>query len=210
MSSSALHLLEYVVFHRPAAKRPPPVIKATLPLLALTCTILFSVPPAGALGPSPQVGASNRSQQIGSIDKTVPFGGAGSAYKDSRPSTQLKPPSSTICALREQTQGIGTTRQDASGKIQVFNDPRTRQSASGDIYGDCNRSVAGRFSPRGIAKPKSAYNARTNTLNAASDGYVNRSATSSMMPKKLPSMYDPATGTLRANKRPNAYQIYQQ
>lgn len=186
------------------------MIKPTLSLLVLACSVLFSAPPAEALGPSPQVGASIRSQQIGRMDKTVPFGGAHAAYKDARRATQARPASSTICAMREQTQGIGTTRQDASGKIQVFNDPRTRKSASGNIYGDCNRSVAGRISPRGIVKPRSAYNARTNTLNAASDGYVNRSATSSMMPKKLPSMYDPATGTLRAAKRPNAYQIYQE
>jgi hypothetical protein len=41
---------------------------------------------------------------------------------------------------------------------------------------------------------------RTNTLKAASDGYVNRSATSSMMPQEAPSMYDPATGTLRPTR----------
>ena len=44
---------------------------------------------------------------------------------------------------------------------------------------------------------------------AASDGCVNRSATSSMMPRKAPSMYDPATGVPRPAKKLNAYQIYQ-
>ncbi len=184
--------------------------KSALLFLALACPVLFSAPPAAALGTAPQASASSRSQQLGRMNKTVPFGGAHSAYKDTRRATEVRPPSSTICALREQTQGIGTTRQDASGKIQVFNDPRTQKGSSGDIYGDCNRSLSGRISPRTVAKPKTAYNARTNTLNAASDGYVNRSATRSMMPKKPPSMYDPATGTLRANKRPNAYQIYQE
>lgn len=208
MSSSALHVLEYVARFCPAAKRPPPVKKSALLFLSVACPILFAAAPATALGPSSQAGAS--SSQASRLEKTVPFGGARSAYNDTRRSMQVRPPSSTICALREQTQGIGTTRQDASGKVQIFNDPRTNKRASGDIYGDCDRSLAGRVAPRGIAKPKSAYNARTNTLNAASDGYVNRSATSSMMPKKPPSMYDPATGTLRANKRPNAYQIYQE
>ena len=183
--------------------------KSVLLLLSVACPLLFAAVPASALGPSPQAGAATT--QAGRLEKTVPFGGARSAYNDTRRSMQVRPPSSTVCALREQTQGIGTTRQDASGKVQVFNDPRTSKRASGDIYGDCDRSLAGSMAPRGTAaKPKSAYNARTNTLNAASDGYVNRSATSSMMPKKLPSMYDPATGTLRANKRPNAYQIYQE
>ena len=184
--------------------------KPALLLLSLACPLLFATSAAAALGSSSKTAAAGRTQQAGNFDKAVPFGGARSAYKDARRAPEVRPPSSTLCALREQTQGIGTTRQDASGKIQVFNDPRTQKGSSGDIYGDCNRSLSGRISPRTIAKPKTAYNARTNTLNAASDGYVNRSATRSMMPKKLPSMYDPATGTLRANKRPNAYQIYQQ
>ena len=41
-------------------------------------------------------------------------------------------------------------------------------------------------------------------------GYINRSATSAMMPRKAPSMYDPATGVLRPPKKLNDYQIYQQ
>ena len=34
--------------------------------------------------------------------------------------------------------------------------------------------------------------------------------TSAMMPRKAPSMYDPATGVLRPPKKLNDYQIYQQ
>lgn len=182
--------------------------KSVLLFLSVACPLLFAAAPAAALGPAPQASASNA--QAGRLDKTVPFGGARSAYNDTRRAMQVRPPSSTICALREQTQGIGTTRQDASGKVQIFNDPRNQKGSSGDIYGDCNRSLAGRMAPRGMAaKPKSAYNARTNTLNAASDGYVNRSATSSMMPRKTPSMYDPATGVLRTTRKPSAYDIYQ-
>lgn len=60
------------------------------------------------------------------------------------------------------------------------------------------------------AKPATAYNRSTNTLKAARDGYINRSATSAMMPRKAPSMYDPATGVLRPPKKLNDYQIYQQ
>ncbi|WP_374246275.1 hypothetical protein [Zoogloea sp.] len=184
--------------------------KPALLLLSLACPLLFATSAAAALGSSSKTAAAGRTQQAGNFDKAVPFGGARSAYKDARRAPEVRPPSSTLCALREQTQGIGTTRQDASGKIQVFNDPRNGKGASGDIYGDCNRSLAGRVVPRVAVKPTSAYNASTNTLKAASDGYVNRAATSSMMPKKAPSMYDPATGTLRATKRPNAYQIYQE
>ena len=81
---------------------------------------------------------------------------------------------------------------------------------SGDIYADCSGSRKGSIRPRGGNKPASAYNARTNTPKAASDGYVNRSASSAMMPRKAPSMYDPATGVLKPSKKQNAYQIYQQ
>lgn len=151
---------------------------------------------------------SNSAQQLGSMKKAVPFGGAG--YRDMQRRQDVKQPSSTICALHEQTRDIGTTRQDASGKLTLFNDPRTLQNANGNIYNDCDKALVRGFSPRKPDKLKSAYNARTNTLNAAADGYVNRSATSSMMPKRVESMYDPATGTLKPRKRPDAYSIYQQ
>lgn len=160
---------------------------------------------SGAFGPN---SALNRTQQFGNMKKAVPFGGAG--YRDMQRRQDVKLPSSTICALHEQTRDIGTTRQDASGKVTLFNDPRNQQNANGNIYDDCDKALVRGFSPRKTDKLKSAYNARTNTLNAATDGYVNRSATSSMMPKRAESMYDPLTGTLKPPKRPNAYSIYQQ
>lgn len=150
----------------------------------------------------------NRAQQLSSMKKAVPFGGAG--YRDTQRRQDVKRPSSTICALHEQTRDIGTTRQDASGKVILFNDPRSQQNASGNIYDDCDKALVRGSFPRKTDKLKSAYNARTNTLNAATDGYVNRTASSSMMPKRVESMYDPATGTLKPRKRPDAYNIYQQ
>ena len=86
----------------------------------------------------------------------------------------------------------------------------TQQNRNGNIY-SCT-GVPGSGKKRayaGTGRAKSAYNARTNTLNAATDGYVNRSATSSMMPRKAPSMYDPATGVLKPSRKLNAYEIYQ-
>ncbi len=179
------------------------VKKSALFLSSLACFALFEPAAALALDAAPAAARAG---------KAVPFGGAYPASQNGRRAQDIQRPSSTICALREQTRGIngGTTRQDASGKIHVFNDPSALNNRSGDIYADCSREAGRLRATRPATRATSAYNARTNTLKAASDGYINRSATSSMMPKKAPSMYDPATGTLKTAKRPNAYQIYQQ
>jgi len=151
-------------------------------------------------------------QEIARPGQAVPFGGAYSSTRDGKRAGDIKRPGSTICALRGQTRGMtgSTTRQDASGKLHLFNDPARQKSRSGDIYDDCDGSLVTPPRAKAARKPASAYNARTNTLNAATDGYVNRSATSSMMPRRPPSMYDPATGVLKGAKRPNAYRIYQE
>ncbi|WP_374262938.1 hypothetical protein [Zoogloea sp.] len=181
--------------------------KSALLLSCATCVALFAPPAAFALDTSSAGSGQGPAARAG---KVVPFGGAYSTSRDGKRAQDIKPPSATICALREQTRGIGTTRQDASGKVQVFNDPSSLSRRRGDIYGGCNTGPGAVMAPRtGGGRPTTAYT-RGNTLKAASDGYVNRSATSSMMPKKAPSMYDPVTGTLRPRKRPNAYQIYQE
>ena len=105
---------------------------------------------------------------------------------------------------------MATTRRDPSGRIHISGDSATSSNRNGNVYNCAAKSGSGKIRAiAGAGKAKSAYNARTNTLNAATDGYVNRSATSSMMPRKTPSMYDPATGVLRPSRKLNAYEIYQ-
>ncbi len=140
----------------------------------------------------------------------TPFGGAYSPTQNGKRPDEFRRPSSTMCALQGRTRGAATSsRQDASGKLHLFNDPSSLKSRNGDIYGNCANSGAAIRRGTGSGKVTSAYNSRTNTLKAATDGYVNRSASSAMMPKKAPSMYDPATGVLKPSKSLNAYQIYQ-
>jgi hypothetical protein len=148
-----------------------------------------------------------------SANSATPFGGAYSPTQNGKRPDELRRPSSTMCALQGSTRtrsATTSTRQEASGKLHLFNDPSTLKSRNGDIYGNCGGSSgAGIRRGAGSGKVTSAYNSRTNTLKAATDGYVNRSASSAMMPKKAPSMYDPATGVLKPSKSLNAYQIYQ-
>ncbi|HOB45520.1 MAG TPA: hypothetical protein PKM60_05090 [Zoogloea sp.] len=193
-------------------------------LLASSMTALALLQASIALAFDPRT-ANDASQQrgtmLGRAGKAVPFGGAYSPSQVGKRPEDLKRPSSTSCALHEQTRGVvPSMRQDASGKIRTFGDPSANKRRNGDIYADCTnsgdrvarlRSRVGSSTvmPRSGTKTNSAYN-RNNTLKAASDGYVNRSASSSMMPKKAPTMYDPATGILKPSKTTNAYQIYQQ
>lgn len=146
-----------------------------------------------------------------SAGSATPFGGAYSPSRNGKRPGELRRPSSTMCALQSRTRGTSTsTRQDASGKLHLFNDPSSLKNRNGDIYGNCGTSAGtGIRRGTGSGKVTSAYNARTNTLKAATDGYVNRSASSAMLPKRPPSMYDPATGALKPSKSLNAYQIYQ-
>lgn len=163
--------------------------------------------------------ASAYMQRSGS--PTPLFGGAYSATRNGKRPGDLRRPSSTMCALQGKTlSSPSTTRQDASGKLHLFNDPGSLKSRNGNIYGNCGTGTgtgAGLIRGTGVRMdtgmgtrpPASAYNARTNTLKAATDGYVNRSASNALMPKKAPSMYDPATGVLKPSKSLNPYQIYQ-
>lgn len=163
--------------------------KVPLLLSSLIAFALLQSSTAFALGSGLAGGAGLPGKAV----PAVPYGGAYSASQNGKRPQDLKRPSATSCALHEQTRGITA--------------PMNR---SGDIYADCSGNRKGSIRPRGSNKPASAYNARTNTLKAASDGYVNRSASSAMMPRKAPSMYDPATGVLKPSKKQNAYQIYQQ
>lgn len=169
-----------------------------------------SDPRGMAIGPGAQ-------QRPGSA---LPFGGINPEGQGGVRPENLKGPSGMVCNSRNGNSG--TTRRDPSGKVQVFNDTRSLRSRSGNVYGNCNDSAGGmgRHLPGtqssgatgmliGKNKTKSAFNSQTNTLKAASDGYVDRSATSSMMPRKRASLYDPATGGLRQPKVMDPYQIYQ-
>jgi len=143
--------------------------------------------------------------------QAVPFGGAYSPTQAGKRPQDLQPRSAGNCGPRAKSGGSGrVTRQDASGKVHVFNDTAGLTNRNGNIYGDCNAARPAMRPGSKAAKPATAYNRSTNTLKAARDGYINRSATSAMMPRKAPSMYDPATGVLRPPKKLNDYQIYQQ
>ena len=166
--------------------------KVPLLLSSLIAFALLQSSTAFALGSGLTGGAGMPGKAVPAVP-AVPYGGAYSASQNGKRAQDLKRPSATSCALHAQTRGIAA--------------PMNR---SGDIYADCSGNKKGSIRPRGGNKPASAYNARTNTLKAASDGYVNRSASSAMMPRKAPSMYDPATGVLKPSKKQNAYQIYQQ
>ncbi|MBN8281853.1 hypothetical protein [Zoogloea sp.] len=123
----------------------------------------------------------------------------------------LRRPSDTQCPPRSSAgSGITSTRRDPSGRIHVYGETAPLNNRNGNIYNCTGVPGSGKIRANaGAGRPKSAYNARTNTLNAATDGYVNRSATSSMMPRKSPSMYDPATGVIKPSRKLNAYEIYQ-
>ncbi len=143
--------------------------------------------------------------------QAVPFGGAYAPTQVGKRPQDLQRSGVGNCGPRAKTSGTGrVTRQDAAGKVHIFNDPAGLTNRNGNIYADCNAPRATMRPGNKGAKPATAYNRSTNTLKAAKDGYINRSATSSMMPRKAPSMYDPATGVLRPPKKLNDYQIYQQ
>lgn len=202
-------------------------MKFQRPLLSLvsSCLLLLSHQASAlGLGNDPR-GTDPRGMAIGPGAQqrpgaAQPFGGINPAGQGGVRPENLKGPSGTVC--NSQGMGNGTTRRDPSGKVQLFNDTRALRSRSGNVYGNCNDSASG-IRPHlpgttssaasgrliGKNKTKSAFNSQTNTLKAASDGYVDRSATSSMMPKKRASLYDPTTGGLRQPKVMDPYQIYQ-
>ncbi|MDD3354881.1 hypothetical protein [Zoogloea sp.] len=140
----------------------------------------------------------------------VPFGGAYAPGQTGRRPEQLQRPSGMPCTqkpVRSNRQAY--PRQDASGRLHMPGQ-NGLLNPGGNIYGNCgNTPPPGIRAKAGSGPSGSAYNNRTNTLKAASDGYVNRSATSSMMPRKPPSMYDATTGTLKPSRKLDAYQIYQ-
>lgn len=136
----------------------------------------------------------------------------------------LRRPSASECAMRElagkTSPGMIGNTQAGSGKVTTYTDASALRSRSGDIYGDCDsaqRLRPTRKSSMGVGQtgigggtlPQTAFDRSTGTLKAARDGYLNRSATSSMMPKKVESAYDPVTGTLKPSRVQSAYQIYQ-
>ncbi len=141
----------------------------------------------------------------------TPFGGVRAPGQVGVRPESLRRPSSTLCGPGSRPGGgVATTRRDPSGRIQISGGAATQGNRNGNIYNCAGSGANGKIRANaGTGKARSAYNARTNTLNAATDGYLNRSATSSMMPRKTPSMYDPATGALKPARRLNAYDIYQ-
>ncbi len=175
------------------------LLRTPVLLLSLLSLVSLLSPTAHAADPGQQTRAG------------TPFGTLRSPGQAGIRPESLRRPSSTLCPTQSQADNdIASTRRDPSGRIHVFGDMATQQNRNGNIY-SCT-GVPGSGKKRayaGTGRAKSAYNARTNTLNAATDGYVNRSATSSMMPRKAPSMYDPATGVLKPSRKLNAYEIYQ-
>jgi len=178
-----------------------------------TPVLLLSIATSLALLSSGAAWAIGATQTRGGLatapGSATPFGGARTPGQVGIRPESLPRPSSSLCASQGSSRGsMASTRRDPSGRIQVFGDPSAGPRPSGSIY-TCAGGSGKIRANAGAGKARSAYNARTNTLNAASDGYVNRSATSSMMPRKTPSMYDPATGVLRTTRKPSAYDIYQ-
>jgi len=220
IASSDTRLLGYVAFialpERDSALRKPLLFLSML-------TSLLMAQSANVLALNTGGPANAYMQRNGSPAPL--FGGAYSPTQNGKRPGDLRRPSSTMCALQGKTlSATSTTRQDASGKLHLFNDPSSLKSRNGNIYGNCGSGGGtgsglirgtgvkmdnGMGMGAGIRPPTSAYNARTNTLKAATDGYVNRSASSALMPKKAPSMYDPVTGVLKPSKSLNPYQIYQ-
>ncbi len=175
-------------------------------LLSVACFALLSSGSALALGPSQSRGGLSATP-----GSATAFGGVHAPGQVGVRPEDLRRPSSTLCGPGSRTgTGLSTTRRDPSGRIQISGGDAGQIGRNGNIYNCSGTGGSGKIRANaGAGKARSAYNARTNTLNAATDGYVNRSATSSMMPRKTPSMYDPATGVLRTTRKPSAYDIYQ-
>lgn len=140
----------------------------------------------------------------------------GQAMQNGVRPEDLRGPTASECAMRELSGKAPslTNRQDAGGRARAFTDASSLQgqNRSGDIYGDCDSSMGlSGLNARSVASMQgSAFDKRTGTLKAAKDGYVNRTATSSMMPKKIETSFDPVTGMLKPPKVMSAYQqIYQ-
>lgn len=140
----------------------------------------------------------------------------GQAMQNGVRPEDLRGPTASECAMRELSGKAPTltNRQDAGGRSHAFTDASSLQgqNRSGDIYGDCDSSTGlSGLNARGVTSNQaSIYDKRTGTLKAAKDGYVNRTATSSMMPKRVESSFDPVTGMLKPPKVMSAYQqIYQ-
>lgn len=172
---------------------------------------LAVLPAAEALALDRSASGGGRAARQASGPQAVPFGGAYAPTQVGKRPEELKRPGVGNCGPSARRGGTGrVTRQDAAGKVHVFNDPAGLTNRNGNIYADCNSALPTMRSGSATARPTTAYNRSTNTLKAAKDGYINRSATSAMMPRKAPSMYDPATGVLRPPKKLNDYQIYQQ
>lgn len=180
--------------------KPPALLSVTAASL-----VLLSSMPVGAAGEYP----ASRNGLTPPGASATPFGGVRRPGQDGVRPGDLRRPSANPCASSVQPPAsVPGLRRDPSGRVQVTGAPASGTARSGNIY-SCASDAGKIRANAGAGRAKSAYNARTNTLNAATDGYVNRSATSSMMPRKTPSMYDPATGTLKPRSRPSAYDIYQ-
>lgn len=177
-----------------------------LMLSMVTCLAMLSSGSASALG-----SAQFRGGMAATPGSATPFGGVHAPGQVGVRPENLRRPSSTLCGPGSRSgSSTAVTRRDPSGRIQISGGAATQSNRNGNIYSCASTGAGGKIRANaGAGKARSAYNARTNTLNAASDGYVNRSATSSMMPRKTQSMYDPATGVLRAPRKPSAYDIYQ-
>ena len=188
-------------------------------LLARALIVLALLPTGSALalgsglvnGKATRPGSTGLSGKSGS---STPFGGLGSSQQNGIRPQDLRRPTASSCALKEQSGrpvGGRSSRQDASGRLHLSTDASASRNQSGNIYGNCDGPIApGRRSASSKTKLVTSYDKSTGTLKQARDGYYNRSATSSMMPRKVESAYDPVTGVLKPSRTQNSYRIYQQ
>lgn len=163
--------------------------------------------------------------------KGMPFGGVNAARQTGKRPEEIAPPTQSECALKEQAGRLnsGSTRQDAAGRVHVFNEGALKEKRA-EISAGCSLTAGPGFRPPVSGKskkPVSVWDKRSNTLKAARDGYVGSSigtltpggasasagSTASMAAlksRKPQSVYDPVLGGVRPPKALSNNSIYQQ
>ena len=164
------------------------------------------------------------------------FGGVNVMNREGIRPEDLRPPSASMCALQGmsgQARPTAITRQEASGRVILSNDPSNLNGQSTDIYSACDstgkraragikpgsgsrlvdatggRGQSGTPSRLAASKTKSIYDTRTNML-IGTKATKDHTASFANQPTKSNSLFDPATGGIKPPKVMGAYSVYQQ